>query len=186
MGRLFLVTLEGKTYSCKHCKAHLALCDDIVSKFSSNLSIFICYFWSILPIDLLRFEENRSIFETHVRILISLCKISIDDELNSNEQQSTKMEALRGKTRARTERFSLRHAQTIESNLPRQTFFLGQTLSICFIKHIWLAESAKNFFVIQSLWEGGIARAYNERMEGEFGGSLKILGSFYYGGFENY
>ncbi|KAF5778078.1 putative Yippee family protein [Helianthus annuus] len=32
MGRLFLVTLEGKIYSCKHCKTHLALCDDIVSK----------------------------------------------------------------------------------------------------------------------------------------------------------
>ncbi|XP_020571086.1 protein yippee-like [Phalaenopsis equestris] len=32
MGRLFLVTLEGKVYSCKHCQAHLALCDDIVSK----------------------------------------------------------------------------------------------------------------------------------------------------------
>ncbi|KAJ0538535.1 putative Yippee domain-containing protein [Helianthus annuus] len=32
MGRLFLVTLEGKSYSCKHCKTHLALCDDVVSK----------------------------------------------------------------------------------------------------------------------------------------------------------
>nr|GEY43560.1 protein yippee-like [Tanacetum cinerariifolium] len=32
MGRLFQVTLEGKIYSCKHCKTHLALCDDIVSK----------------------------------------------------------------------------------------------------------------------------------------------------------
>lgn len=31
-----------------------------------------------------------------------------------------------------------------------------------------------------------VARAYNERMEGEFGGSSKILGSFYFGGFENY
>ncbi|KAE8709855.1 hypothetical protein F3Y22_tig00110328pilonHSYRG00691 [Hibiscus syriacus] len=25
MGRLFLVNLEGKAYSCKHCKTHLAL-----------------------------------------------------------------------------------------------------------------------------------------------------------------
>ncbi|XP_076882404.1 protein yippee-like [Bidens hawaiensis] len=32
MGRLFQVTLEGKIYSCRHCKAHLALSDDIVSK----------------------------------------------------------------------------------------------------------------------------------------------------------
>ncbi|PKA55099.1 Protein yippee-like [Apostasia shenzhenica] len=32
MGRLFLVLLDGKIYSCKHCQAHLALCEDIVSK----------------------------------------------------------------------------------------------------------------------------------------------------------
>ncbi|WOL04704.1 hypothetical protein Cni_G13426 [Canna indica] len=32
MGRLFLISLEGKIYSCKHCQAHLALSDDIVSK----------------------------------------------------------------------------------------------------------------------------------------------------------
>ncbi|CAL9120797.1 unnamed protein product [Musa acuminata var. zebrina] len=32
MGRLFLVTLEGKIYCCKQCRAHLADFDDIVSK----------------------------------------------------------------------------------------------------------------------------------------------------------
>ncbi|CAN6565411.1 unnamed protein product [Malus baccata var. baccata] len=32
MGRLFVVSLEGKIYSCKHCRTHLALCDDVVSK----------------------------------------------------------------------------------------------------------------------------------------------------------
>ncbi|CAN0909733.1 Protein yippee-like [Linum grandiflorum] len=32
MGRLFVVTLEGKIYSCKHCRTHLALSEDIVSK----------------------------------------------------------------------------------------------------------------------------------------------------------
>ncbi|XP_074560132.1 protein yippee-like [Curcuma longa] len=32
MGRLFLVSLEGKIYSCKHCHTHLALSDDILSK----------------------------------------------------------------------------------------------------------------------------------------------------------
>ncbi|KDP44782.1 hypothetical protein JCGZ_01282 [Jatropha curcas] len=32
MGRLFVVNLEGKIYSCKHCKTHLALYEDIVSK----------------------------------------------------------------------------------------------------------------------------------------------------------
>ena len=32
MGRLFVVSLEGKIYSCKHCRTHLALCEDVVSK----------------------------------------------------------------------------------------------------------------------------------------------------------
>ncbi|XVE69404.1 hypothetical protein DITRI_Ditri09bG0149700 [Diplodiscus trichospermus] len=32
MERLTLVNLEGKFYSCKHCKTHLALCEDIVPK----------------------------------------------------------------------------------------------------------------------------------------------------------
>uniref|UniRef100_A0A803P193 Protein yippee-like n=1 Tax=Cannabis sativa TaxID=3483 RepID=A0A803P193_CANSA len=32
MGRLFVVSLEGKVYSCKHCRTHLALCEDVVSK----------------------------------------------------------------------------------------------------------------------------------------------------------
>ncbi|GAB2233022.1 hypothetical protein Droror1_Dr00002235 [Drosera rotundifolia] len=32
MGRLFVVSLEGKFCSCKHCKTHIALYDDIVSK----------------------------------------------------------------------------------------------------------------------------------------------------------
>ncbi|CAI9091692.1 OLC1v1026781C1 [Oldenlandia corymbosa var. corymbosa] len=32
MGRLFVLTLEGKIYSCKHCGTHLALCEDVVSK----------------------------------------------------------------------------------------------------------------------------------------------------------
>ncbi|KAL7133950.1 hypothetical protein ABFS83_12G173300 [Erythranthe nasuta] len=32
MGRLFLIHLEGYNYSCKHCKTHLALFDDIISK----------------------------------------------------------------------------------------------------------------------------------------------------------
>ncbi|XP_010543737.1 PREDICTED: protein yippee-like At3g11230 isoform X2 [Tarenaya hassleriana] len=32
MGRLFLLNLEGKIYCCKHCKTHLAVCEDVVSK----------------------------------------------------------------------------------------------------------------------------------------------------------
>ncbi|KAM0941449.1 putative Yippee family protein [Dioscorea sansibarensis] len=32
MGRLFLVNLEGKMYSCKYCSTHLALPEDIISR----------------------------------------------------------------------------------------------------------------------------------------------------------
>ncbi|KAK9069966.1 hypothetical protein SSX86_010364 [Deinandra increscens subsp. villosa] len=32
MGRLFVSTLQGSIYSCKHCKTHLALSDHIISK----------------------------------------------------------------------------------------------------------------------------------------------------------
>nr|XP_019068519.1 protein yippee-like isoform X1 [Solanum lycopersicum] len=32
MGRLFVLTLEGNFYSCKHCGTHLALSENIVSK----------------------------------------------------------------------------------------------------------------------------------------------------------
>ncbi|KAM5560397.1 protein yippee-like [Rosa sericea] len=32
MGRLFLLTLEGHVYSCKYCKTHLALADDVLSR----------------------------------------------------------------------------------------------------------------------------------------------------------
>ncbi|XP_052174585.1 protein yippee-like isoform X2 [Diospyros lotus] len=32
MGRVFLITLEGNVYSCKHCQTHLAVAEDIMSK----------------------------------------------------------------------------------------------------------------------------------------------------------
>ncbi|EPS57708.1 hypothetical protein M569_17109, partial [Genlisea aurea] len=32
MGRVFAITLEGKSYSCRYCRTHLALIDDVVSK----------------------------------------------------------------------------------------------------------------------------------------------------------
>ncbi|KAL5218576.1 hypothetical protein ABZP36_019260 [Zizania latifolia] len=32
MGRLFLMHLEGKVYSCKHCHTHLGVAADIISK----------------------------------------------------------------------------------------------------------------------------------------------------------
>jgi len=35
MGRLFLCYLEGRVYSCKMCKSHLAKVDELVSKVSA-------------------------------------------------------------------------------------------------------------------------------------------------------
>lgn len=32
MGMLFVISLEGSIYSCKHCHTHLGLADDILSK----------------------------------------------------------------------------------------------------------------------------------------------------------
>ncbi|KAL3838089.1 hypothetical protein ACJIZ3_022680 [Penstemon smallii] len=32
MGRVFVVSLEGRVYSCRHCGTHLALTQDIASK----------------------------------------------------------------------------------------------------------------------------------------------------------
>ncbi|XP_021674929.2 protein yippee-like isoform X2 [Hevea brasiliensis] len=42
MGRLFVVNLEGKIYSCKHCRTHLALYEDILSKsFQCRANVFV-------------------------------------------------------------------------------------------------------------------------------------------------
>ncbi|KAJ6865260.1 protein yippee-like [Populus alba x Populus x berolinensis] len=45
MGRLFLVDLEGSSYSCKHCRTPLALKDDIISKYfcSRNRRAYLFY-----------------------------------------------------------------------------------------------------------------------------------------------
>jgi len=44
MGRLFVVHLEGRIYSCKHCRTPLALCEDVVSKVLFLYpSWFFCY-----------------------------------------------------------------------------------------------------------------------------------------------
>lgn len=42
MGRLFVISLEGSIYSCKHCRTHLALSDDIISKV-----LFLSYLFAI-------------------------------------------------------------------------------------------------------------------------------------------
>ncbi|RYQ99930.1 hypothetical protein Ahy_B07g087943 isoform A [Arachis hypogaea] len=53
MGRVFVTHLEGKFYSCKHCRTHLALCQDIVSKNQSlilrlELSWAFVWCWSLM------------------------------------------------------------------------------------------------------------------------------------------
>ncbi|KAG4922114.1 hypothetical protein JHK82_051076 [Glycine max] len=44
MGRLFLINLEGDFYSCKHCRTHFALEDDVISMLqnSNNFLLFLC------------------------------------------------------------------------------------------------------------------------------------------------
>ncbi|XP_024385519.1 protein yippee-like At5g53940 isoform X2 [Physcomitrium patens] len=32
MGRLYLIQLDGRVYSCRYCRSHLAQCDELVSK----------------------------------------------------------------------------------------------------------------------------------------------------------
>ncbi|XP_073389463.1 uncharacterized protein [Physcomitrium patens] len=32
MGRLYLIQLDGRIYSCRNCRSHLAQCDELVSK----------------------------------------------------------------------------------------------------------------------------------------------------------
>jgi len=32
MGRLYLIQLDGRVYTCRNCGSHLALCDELVSK----------------------------------------------------------------------------------------------------------------------------------------------------------
>ena len=47
MGRIFTSHLEGRVYSCKFCKAHLANVEEVVSKVERRLLIF-----SHLPTDM--------------------------------------------------------------------------------------------------------------------------------------
>jgi hypothetical protein len=32
MGRLYLIQLDGRFYSCRRCRSHLANCDELLSK----------------------------------------------------------------------------------------------------------------------------------------------------------
>ncbi|RVW30688.1 hypothetical protein CK203_097286 [Vitis vinifera] len=46
-----VVNLEGKIYSCKHCRTHLALSEDIISKCVGSVFVgivddeLVCHLW---------------------------------------------------------------------------------------------------------------------------------------------
>lgn len=55
MGRLFVVTLEGKIYSCKYCGVHLAVSDDILSKvlpssrlINKQINLFYSWYFELM------------------------------------------------------------------------------------------------------------------------------------------
>jgi hypothetical protein len=76
MGRLFVVHLEGKIYSCKHCRTPLAVFEDIVSKvlFLSFLLWPNCLFISCIVISLcvLIMFEFTVIWQNHDGIVVLL------------------------------------------------------------------------------------------------------------------
>lgn len=55
MGRLYLIQLDGRVYSCRYCRSHLAQCDELVSKVmvnfkhrnlsAANHSLFVFVVW---------------------------------------------------------------------------------------------------------------------------------------------
>lgn len=50
MGRLYLIQLDGRIYSCRHCRSHLAQCDELVSKVwasTSPILPIICLIWNL-------------------------------------------------------------------------------------------------------------------------------------------
>ncbi|WVZ02633.1 hypothetical protein V8G54_023439 [Vigna mungo] len=43
MGRIFTVELEGRSYGCKSCKTHLALADDLISRFAILMGVLFLF-----------------------------------------------------------------------------------------------------------------------------------------------
>ncbi|WOH08108.1 hypothetical protein DCAR_0727545 [Daucus carota subsp. sativus] len=66
-----MVTLEGNVYSCKHCKTHLAVCDDIISKVSimNNKMNATC---------LIFHRENVTVGEKEQRMMMTGMHIVVD------------------------------------------------------------------------------------------------------------
>lgn len=58
-----MVNLEGKIYSCKHCRTHLALCEDVVSK----VFVFFSFFF---------FLTSDLLFSCGIFIWVCVCAFS--------------------------------------------------------------------------------------------------------------
>ena len=69
MGRLFVINLEGKIYSCRYCRTHLALYEDIVSKVPFS-SLFLSFFRNYFSGSLRFFY----IFSIHSLFIHQLCR----------------------------------------------------------------------------------------------------------------
>jgi hypothetical protein len=50
MGRLYLIQLDGRIYSCKHCRSHLANSDELLSRVIASFSscFFPLLFWDFV------------------------------------------------------------------------------------------------------------------------------------------
>jgi hypothetical protein len=50
MGRLYLIQLDGRIYSCKHCRSHLANSDELLSRVIASFSsrFFPLLFWNFV------------------------------------------------------------------------------------------------------------------------------------------
>ncbi|KAE8705481.1 Plastidic type i signal peptidase 1 isoform 2 [Hibiscus syriacus] len=85
MGRLFVVNLERKAYNCKHCKTHLALCDDIVSK------IRFIPFSSMYPTlrvgDRIIVEKVNSVYGFVALEIMEICGSSSSSKMSSYAMQ---------------------------------------------------------------------------------------------------
>uniref|UniRef100_A0A803M3S0 Protein yippee-like n=1 Tax=Chenopodium quinoa TaxID=63459 RepID=A0A803M3S0_CHEQI len=86
MGRLFVVNLEGKIYSCKHCRTHLALSEDIVSKIASARYHHGGYLWMFLGLEW--FDTMNAIEKCYLKGLNKLqCLIIVNVTLGEKEDR---------------------------------------------------------------------------------------------------
>ncbi|CAI9767524.1 unnamed protein product [Fraxinus pennsylvanica] len=66
MGRPFVVTLEGKIYSCKYCGTHLALSDDIASRAFQSRNGRAYLFRKVANVTVGESEERKMLTGIHI------------------------------------------------------------------------------------------------------------------------